>query len=156
MESQKLYHRQWYLGNKKQVKEKAKEYRQNHPEQIKLYQKEYRKNNPEKLRKSKKEWNDAHKEEMKEYQKIYNLKSNYGISVEEYENLLAKQNGKCAICGNLFVKTPYVDHDHITGKVRGLLCHQCNSGLGYFKDNLELLNKAVNYLRIWKKQQHHQ
>lgn len=79
----------------------------------------------------------------------YALKRRYGISSKEYENLLTQQNYKCIICdidkcksGRNFA----VDHDHVTGKIRGLLCSACNTGLGQFKDSPELLQKAIKYL----------
>lgn len=59
--------------------------------------------------------------------------------------MLDGQTG-CAICGQPFVKTPQADHDHATGQVRGLLCGNCNSGLGLLQDNPELLRAAANYL----------
>ncbi len=65
----------------------------------------------------------------------YFLRSKYGISVEIYEEILASQNGSCAICGGPPSKTFRcfdVDHDHETGKVRGLLCRPCNIGVGFF------------------------
>jgi hypothetical protein len=78
----------------------------------------------------------------------------YGIAHEQYESLLEKQQKLCAIC-----KTPYagsyqdsktkrfaVDHDHETGLVRGLLCSCCNTGLGQFKDSIERLKLAIEYL----------
>jgi hypothetical protein len=81
----------------------------------------------------------------------YGLKRHYGISVEEYENFLVKQNGVCAICGN---KQPdsskksrlCVDHDHKTDKIRGLLCSNCNTALGLMKDDINRLAKAIEYL----------
>lgn len=74
----------------------------------------------------------------------------------EYNELLAKQGGKCAICGceeyivgrGGEVKPLAVDHDHNTGKVRGLLCQNCNVGLGYFWDNPTWLLNAVRYLGL--------
>lgn len=82
------------------------------------------------------------------------LKSYFNISLNDYNKILKKQNGVCAICGLLesrkTVNTSYtlaIDHDHITGKVRGLLCHRCNLGLGQFKDTTVLLQKAIEYLK---------
>lgn len=72
------------------------------------------------------------------------LKHLYGISIKDYENLLNKQNNKCLICGE--EKSLYVDHDHKTGKIRGLICHACNLGLGFFRDNINRLNQAISYL----------
>lgn len=64
-----------------------------------------------------------------------------------------EQNGLCAICGNpekAFMKTKVmylaIDHNHKTGEIRGLLCTNCNNGLGRFKDNIDLLNKAIAYI----------
>jgi hypothetical protein len=71
----------------------------------------------------------------------------YGITVEEYEVMAKMQDYGCAICGEFLDGTLHVDHDHITGKVRGLLCNNCNNGLGRFKDNIEFLENAILYLR---------
>jgi len=71
-----------------------------------------------------------------------------GITLEQYESILAAQDGLCAICGN----PPngqgrlHIDHDHETGMARGLLCSNCNPGLGYFKDDPERLRLAIEYL----------
>jgi hypothetical protein len=78
------------------------------------------------------------------------LKRNYGISLDEYNEILNKQKGCCKICDkhySTFKKALAVDHDHSTGKIRGLLCNHCNRGLGYFFDNLKLLENAINYLQ---------
>lgn len=75
------------------------------------------------------------------------LKSTFGITMDDYDLLLVKQNGSCAICKTEPTdKHLSVDHCHITGKVRGLLCNRCNLGLGYFKDDHELLKIATDYL----------
>jgi len=73
----------------------------------------------------------------------------YGITPEDFKQMFEAQQGKCAIC-NEEPKTKrglHVDHDHETGKVRGLLCHGCNVALGSFKEDVTLLNKAIEYLR---------
>ncbi len=83
------------------------------------------------------------------------LKYRYKLSIEEFEYLRQEQEGKCAICRNeleihpdssVRTKKVAVDHCHETGKVRGLLCSNCNTGLGMFKDNHELLQAASEYL----------
>ena len=79
-----------------------------------------------------------------------NLKEKYGLTEDSYEELLNSQNNGCKICGakaNTFDKPLSVDHCHTTGKVRGLLCNQCNTGLGMFKDNIETLQLAIEYLK---------
>lgn len=82
---------------------------------------------------------------------VWNLRNKYNLTVEEFNELLASQDGKCAICrtdewpGN--GHRPHVDHCHSTNKVRGALCHDCNLGLGHFKDRIDLLEAAIAYLK---------
>ena len=86
------------------------------------------------------------------------LKRTYGISYEEYLDLYEIQGNVCAICGrselirdykdNRKVRMPlFVDHNHNTGKVRGLLCSKCNTGLGMFEENINSLITAISYLK---------
>lgn len=73
------------------------------------------------------------------------LRKTYNIDIEDYNKMLKKQNGICAIC---FIEAKLVvDHCHITKKVRGLLCHVCNTGLGKFQDDVMLLEQAISYLK---------
>lgn len=76
------------------------------------------------------------------------IKSRYGITVETYEKMLVDQGGVCAICKKACNtgKRLSVDHDHDTGKVRGILCQRCNRGIGHFK-SIEDLESAVSYLK---------
>ena len=74
------------------------------------------------------------------------LKYKYGITLKFYNKLLKKQKGKCLICEKTSKRTLHIDHDHKTGKIRGLLCFRCNYGLGYFKDNLKIFKNIVKYL----------
>jgi len=73
----------------------------------------------------------------------------YGMTLEKYNQMLENQQGKCAICGGGREKQKYsfsVDHCHATGKIRGILCSNCNAGLGFFKDNPQSLTNAITYL----------
>ncbi|WP_073837444.1 endonuclease VII domain-containing protein [Micromonospora sp. CB01531] len=70
----------------------------------------------------------------------------YGISTEQFEEMLVGQSGLCSICREA-MKPPCIDHDHDTGKARQLLCSNCNAGLGQFRDNPKLLDRAASYLR---------
>lgn len=81
-------------------------------------------------------------------QKNSSLKRNFNITYADYLALLTKQNNRCEICKSLnsSKKHFHVDHCHKTGKVRGLLCRKCNTGLGFFDDNPELLIKAAEYI----------
>lgn len=81
---------------------------------------------------------------FKDSRKNSKLKFRYGITLNEYVNLLRKQKYKCAICKE--IKKLVVDHNHKTNKIRGLLCDLCNKGLGAFKDNTDSLNRAAKYL----------
>ena len=75
----------------------------------------------------------------------YNRSYLYGLAPGAYDSMYAAQGGACAICGDSSSKL-VVDHDHDTGDIRGLLCGLCNSGLGYFKDNVSSLMGAIKYL----------
>ena len=72
----------------------------------------------------------------------------YGISLQDYNLMNKSQNGKCKICNNKndYHDKLYIDHNHITGKIRGLLCRACNTGLGMFKDSPETMKSAIRYL----------
>jgi len=101
---------------------------------------------------ARKKWHKDHPERARQSSRNRNLKSRFGITREDYNNLLKDQNYKCAICGTDDPKTTgtpgtwCVDHCHITGRIRGLLCARCNGALGLFSDNKELLYKAIRYL----------
>jgi len=79
------------------------------------------------------------------YRRRYMLKKNYGITPEQFDAMLLNQGGACAICRES-VDKPHVDHDHVTGRVRGILCNRCNVGLGMFNDNKTSLRSAIAYL----------
>ena len=122
--------------DKIKAKEYGKEYREKHKEKNKLYQLEYQKLNKDRLQQQK-----------KDYYKAKRL-DKYGILQADFDNALESQKDSCAICNVEFsdVSRIFVDHCHTTGKVRGLVCFHCNTGLGHFKDSAELLQKAKEYL----------
>lgn len=81
--------------------------------------------------------------------KMWKIENRFGITIDKYESMLAAQDYGCKICqGNDLDRSLAIDHNHETGKVRGLLCSKCNRGLGYFQDNVELLQKAIDYLKL--------
>ena len=121
----KEYHAKWYQKNKEKRNAQILEYKKTKPEG----------------------WQKAIGQKA-------HFKKRYNITPQEYEAMLEAQNYKCAICnknaednkrGNK-IQSLNIDHCHKTKQIRGLLCHQCNSGLGHFKDNTEFLLKAVDYL----------
>jgi hypothetical protein len=85
--------------------------------------------------------------------RVWGLKKKYNISLDEYNELLMKQLGNCGICArsqNEFKVAFAVDHCHATNNVRGLLCIQCNTSLGNFRDSVYILESAIAYLNKYK------
>lgn len=76
----------------------------------------------------------------------YRLRAKYGLTPTQYDELLRKQDGGCAICGRSEGVRLGVDHDHTDGSVRGILCQRCNTGIGCFEDSPDRLAKALTYL----------
>jgi hypothetical protein len=122
------------------------------------YEKKRRTENGDKLREYhrnyQRKYRDDNREELQNYWKAHkrgnSLPKLYGITLEQYEERLAAQDAKCAICGACSPGgkgTWHVDHCHSSGEVRGILCHGCNLGLGLFKDNPAALEAAADYLR---------
>lgn len=95
-------------------------------------------------------WRDKNREGLKEKARNQHMLRTYGLSLEEYNTLLKAQDHKCYICRvdavDCFHEKLYVDHCHTTGEVRALLCHNCNAGIGHFKENKMLLQNAIFYL----------
>lgn len=97
--------------------------------------------------------NPATREAHRKASRKHGLKK-YGISQTQFDEMFDSQAGRCAICANGICKTDEdrylstcVDHDHKTGKVRGLLCWDCNVGLGKFFDNTDIMQSAITYLQ---------
>lgn len=123
---------------------------------------EWQRNNPEKVKASKDRWRakpESRSKELvatrrwqKEHPEAYKLQrlkqslKFYGLSLEQYEDLYKKQDGLCAIC-KTHKDRLHVDHNHDTKVVRSLLCSNCNTGLGLFKESSELLSIANAYLK---------
>lgn len=128
----------YYQKNREKILEKSKEFRTKNPDVIRERRKRYVEKNREKIR-----------EKKKKTRRHRYLKQTYGISEKEFEEIKLKQQGKCAICG-IENKPLQVDHCHSTGEIRELLCHHCNSGLGNFFDNVNVLQKAIDYVRKHK------
>lgn len=102
----------------------------------------WRKNNPDKSRVQSRRYYHSDKER----QRRYRLKSKYDLTADQFQNRLTSQNGVCAICKAAPKRRWVVDHDHATGEIRGLLCDDCNVGLGRFKDSCASLASAILYL----------
>ena len=127
-------------------RETNRRYEAAHPERVKESQKRYREKYPDRKNESIRKFHAAHPRKNWEYR----IKWQYGLTVEQFIDMLFEQNGRCLICLKFFLDTPCVDHDHITEKVRGLLCRVCNRALGLFDDSPDVLNRAAQYLNKHK------
>lgn len=121
-EEHRAAHRRWYEKNRTRILEKRKRYYQENKHRLKQAQPAAKRARTLRV---------------------------YGLSVADYDRLLAQQGGRCAICDGdkPYGKSFHVDHCHATGRVRGLLCKRCNNGLGFFDDDRERMAKAIGYLQ---------
>ena len=129
---------------KYRLREKA--YRQANKEKIKIRTKNWAIKNKDKVNQKSKEWQRKNPEKVRNNQ----LRYEYGITIDDYNQLLIKQENRCAICKRHSDKTLVVDHNHQNGKVRGLLCRTCNTAIGLLNDNYLLLLEASNYLQSYE------
>lgn len=116
----------------------------------KQYDKEWRKKNKQKQKAIENRYRLNNSENIKARAVAKKLKHLYGISQDQYDQMLFNQNYSCKICSapsSSFKKRLHVDHCHVTNKVRGLLCSNCNRALGLFKDSINILNSAIDYLK---------
>jgi hypothetical protein len=123
------YQRKWRVANPGSAAHSGRKYRAAHPD---------------KVRASNAAWGAANPG----YYVAAAYRRRYGLTPNDYDRLLAEQGHRCAICGAPVApgKRLHVDHDHETSKVRGLLCHHCNTSLGGFRDSPAYLANAINYL----------
>lgn len=108
---------------------------------------EWNKNNPDKVILARQSTNKWHRQNR---DKVYDNISRYryGVTVAEVDAMIAKQNNRCAICKQLSSRRLCLDHCHDTGKIRGIICHDCNLALGRVKDNVDVLRSMIEYLEI--------
>ena len=167
-EAKAAYNKAYREKNKEDISAYEKPYREKNKDPIAAYQKAYREKNKEAIKsyreKNKearlaynKDYYEKNKEARKNYFETYYqekhkdtlLLRRYGITLAEKNKMQDEQGNKCKICYRDFSSDvePNVDHCHTSGKVRGLLCQQCNVGLGNFKDNPLVFIKAAEYLK---------
>lgn len=134
---EKEYKHDWYVENKEHCLQQSKEYAKDHPEEVKN---------------TATRWKLNHPGEYPKAQRKSHLKRTYNLSLDEYTQMLNKQDGKCSICKMDITENgkAYVDHDHMTNKVRELLCMRCNSALGMIKENVATLSNMAMYLLKYK------
>lgn len=114
-------------------------------DKYKLKARDYYSSNKDECLQRTKDW----KKSRPNYKKELKLQK-FGLTLEDYDNILIDQNNKCPICKNIFTKEflrrPNIDHCHKTNKFRAILCHKCNTALGLFDDNIDSLREAILYL----------
>lgn len=147
--------KEYYLINRDTILRKSKERYIGKEEIYSKKNKLYRQNNKEKLKLADKEKHIRRKDLVRNNR----LKKNFGISLKEYEEMYINQKGLCKICENPekakqpnseAIRMLCVDHCHRTGKIRGLLCTNCNILLGQSKDNTQILLNAIKYLKQYE------
>lgn len=104
------------------------------------YNKKYFQENKEKYYEQGKIWRANNKEKLRNK----SLRERFGITIQDFRILLDKQYGLCAVCR--LEPGTHLDHNHDTGKIRGILCNTCNRGIGLLKDNIFVLKNAIEYL----------
>lgn len=139
--------KQYYQNNKAEIATKKKQFYQDHKRDITTAHKRYYQDHKAEIIERTRRYERSHKIETRHNKLIYS----YGIGLEEYDKLFAAQEGRCAICGRHqteLSKVLGIDHDHRTGKIRGLLCQSCNLALGNAFDDIWILERAIKYLQI--------
>ncbi len=116
-------------------------------EQRKGYIKKYYLSHRDKIRKQRQRYSKEHPVEMKRQ----HLKKFYGITFEQMRQMYISQNGFCPICLKKFKSSSdmHIDHNHSNGQIREILCSKCNSGIGFLREDILILNRAIDYLRKW-------
>ncbi len=145
--------RAYYMANKDHLEAKRKLRRAKNPEATKAAARRYRIKNMERIReyKHRPETLEARKKHQKSRDPVANraihLRREFGITLHEYNALFELQGGVCAICKKPSTgQSLAVDHDHVTGEIRGLLCSKHNQALGAFNDSRNVLSRAIEYL----------
>jgi len=154
----KEYNRKYKLLHEDRVKESGKKYYLKNKDTLNAYnRKNYLKNEGRRKEYYLKNKDKIKEKDRKRYlknkdkQKVRNLKKLYDITIEQFEQMKIAQDNRCAICNNPFKnsKDTCIDHDHITGKIRQLLCRKCNWLLGMCCEDFRILQNAINYLNKW-------
>lgn len=142
--------KEYYHNNLEACKEKNRNYKQNNKDKVKdytdRYNADYRQSNKGRKKDIDRLWYLKNKEKIKEKRIVYRLKKVYNLSLDDYEKLLNDQNKNCAICLKPLTFDYVIDHDHRTGKVRGIVHRSCNSFIGLAKEDTTILENSILYL----------
>lgn len=129
-------------------RERGRRYQRKHRERLLLEKREWLKKNAERHRETQQAWRQRNRDRQRAISRKSRLRTKFGVTIEQYDEMLRAQGGRCAICLDLpsSKRRLAIDHNHQTGAVRGLLCGQCNTMLGKSRDSIEILLKGVGYL----------
>ena len=150
----------YYQAHKVEMKAKSRKYDKTHPENRQAYLENNKEkikaryvSNKEKINEYSIKWQKDNPDKAKVIRRRTVLKCKYGITPEDWDTLFNEQGRKCAVCASLVTTGNgwNTDHDHITGKVRGILCLHCNTLLGYAKDDVDTLRAAAMYIETFRK-----
>lgn len=143
-----LYQREWRTKNPEKIRAYAAKHRDANRAALNEKSLRYYRANKDAARKRVDAWKLANPEKCRASTAAANLRAKYGITVADKDRMVQEQDGRCAICTHTFKDTrdTCVDHCHITGTVRGILCRLCNLGLGKFRDDRHRLHAAIEYL----------
>lgn len=167
----RAYQREWYAANRDRIREKNRAYYVAHRDEINARAASYRQANLERIRAydrrrgktAKRQCQQAasgenrvqrrevwrrHYEANEERFWERNAFRRYGLTKGDYEVLLEAQGGVCTICGGTGKSRLAVDHDHVTGRIRGLLCSECNTGIGKLREDPEIISRALAYIVV--------
>jgi Recombination endonuclease VII len=149
------YYTERYRKNPEPRRAEARAQRAKDPEKYREAYRAWRKDNPEKARAATAAWIKANPDRVKEHARLRTWRAN-GWTKELYEAAWVAQNGKCAICPRRLsrawrhIDSAFADHDHETGKPRGILCRNCNTALGLVKDSIQWMDDAKAYLEKYR------
>lgn len=146
-------------NNREMIRETHERWKKNNPEKVVILRNRYRAKNSKSLLERHRDYNSKNRETINVKSKEYRdanpekrietkLNARYKLTIREYQEMYDNQNGLCAICGGISSngRRLCVDHNHDNGKIRALLCDNCNVGIGRFKDDKNMVYKAYLYL----------
>lgn len=139
-------------STKEKSREAARQYRLKNKDKCRDYDQQYRDEKRAKIADYRKRYNEKNRIKIRKWNAINSRFRKFGITEDDYNQMFMSQDGKCSICKrhqNDLKRSLAVDHCHRTGRIRGLLCGSCNSAIGYMKDDIIILESAIEYLRSW-------
>lgn len=144
-----------------QGRERVKRWQHANPERSRAASAAWRKKNPDRAKELNARWRSRRtpeeisaygREAYRNHRRAHHINKKFGLTEAQYELMIVAQDGHCAICAELDrpEKRLAVDHDHVTGRIRALLCDRCNRGIGFLDENPERLCAAANYIERHK------